>query len=189
MNKKYKGFDSKLEEARYNELKALEKHGIIKNLIKQPTFILTESKKILKNNEVKTIRGIKYTADFVYERDRDTIVEDVKGFKTDAYKIKSKIFIANMDKFKIDEFREVYKNDTIIYRQLREDEKIRQLGRMIWGAKYNFIRDNEVEISKDGKKIKIVYKDGYYYTYSDKNTFLAKTKKITDKKILLYLNK
>ena len=83
-------FDSKKEARRYAELKMLEKGGAISQLVLQPRFELQESFK--KNG--KTYRKIEYVADFMY-RDNEknvTIVEDVKGIKTDVYKLKRKMF-------------------------------------------------------------------------------------------------
>ena len=83
-------FDSKKEAQRYVELKMLEKAGAISQLVLQPRFELQESFK--KNG--KTYRKIEYVADFMY-RDNEqnvTIVEDVKGVKTDVYKLKRKMF-------------------------------------------------------------------------------------------------
>ena len=83
-------FDSKKEARRYAELKMLEKGGAISQLVLQPRFELQESFK--KNG--KTYRKIEYVADFMY-RDNEknvTIVEDVKGVKTDVYKLKRKMF-------------------------------------------------------------------------------------------------
>lgn len=83
-------FDSKREANRYCELKLLEKAGKIKDLKLQHQFLLQPPFK--KNG--KTIRAITYVADFVYfdlERMRN-VVEDVKGYKTDVYQLKKKIF-------------------------------------------------------------------------------------------------
>lgn len=83
-------FDSKKEAQRYSELKILERGGKISQLVLQPRFELQESFK--KNG--KTYRKIEYVADFMY-RDNEknvTIVEDVKGVKTDVYKLKRKMF-------------------------------------------------------------------------------------------------
>ena len=83
-------FDSKKEANRYCELKLLEKAGKIKDLSLQHQFTLQPPFK--KNG--KTIRAITYVADFVYydlERMR-IIVEDVKGYKTDVYQLKKKMF-------------------------------------------------------------------------------------------------
>ncbi len=83
-------FDSELELRRYQELKLLERAGAIKDLRRQVRFELQTSYK--KNN--KTIRGIYYVADFVYYSfsERKTIVEDTKGYKTEVYKLKKKLF-------------------------------------------------------------------------------------------------
>ena len=83
-------FDSRKEANRYCELKLLEKAGKIKDLQLQYKFTLQPSFK--KNG--KTIRAITYMADFVYfdlERIKN-VVEDVKGYKTDVYQIKKKMF-------------------------------------------------------------------------------------------------
>jgi hypothetical protein len=83
-------FDSKREANRYCELKLLEKAGKIKDLKLQHQFVLQPPFK--KNG--KTIRAITYVADFVYfdlERMRN-VVEDVKGYKTDVYQLKKKMF-------------------------------------------------------------------------------------------------
>lgn len=83
-------FDSKKEAKRYCELKMLEKAGKIKDLRLQYQFVLQPP--FRKNG--KTIRAITYVADFVYldlERCKN-IVEDVKGYKTDVYQLKKKLF-------------------------------------------------------------------------------------------------
>lgn len=83
-------FDSKREGNRYCELKLLEKAGKIKDLQLQHQYELQPSFK--KNG--KTIRAITYVADFTYfdlEKMR-IVVEDVKGFKTDVYMLKRKLF-------------------------------------------------------------------------------------------------
>ena len=83
-------FDSKKEARRYCELRLLERAGKIKDLHTQHKFELQPPFK--KNG--KTIRAITYVADFVYfdnERMRN-VVEDVKGYKTDVYQLKKKMF-------------------------------------------------------------------------------------------------
>lgn len=82
-------FDSIKEARRYGELKELEKQGKIKNLTTHPKFLLQDKFK----HDGKTHRKITYSADFQYEKDGDIIVEDVKGFKTDVYRIKKKLFL------------------------------------------------------------------------------------------------
>ena len=82
-------FDSKKEGKRYDELILLAKQGIIKNLILQPEFEIIPTVKWNK----KTLCKIKYIADFKYEKDGKIIIEDVKGFKTDIYNIKKRLFL------------------------------------------------------------------------------------------------
>ena len=83
-------FDSKKEARRYKELKILEKADEIKSLELQPRFLLQEKFKY----NGKTIRKIEYIADFRYIDEKgNTVVEDVKGMKTEVYKIKKKIFL------------------------------------------------------------------------------------------------
>ena len=83
-------FDSKKEANRYSELKLLLKAGRIKDLELQKEYVLQDSFKI--NN--KTRRKITYKADFTYitTSDDKLHVEDVKGFKTDVYMLKKKMF-------------------------------------------------------------------------------------------------
>ena len=86
-------YDSKKEAKRASVLEQQEKYGIIKNLQKQVVFELQPG---YTNNQGKKIRPITYKADFVYEREGQKIVEDIKGSKltlTEAYKIKKKIFM------------------------------------------------------------------------------------------------
>lgn len=83
-------FDSVKEANRYCELKMLERAGKIKDLELQHQFVLQPP--FWKNG--KTIRAITYVADFTYydlERMR-IVVEDVKGYKTEVYSLKKKMF-------------------------------------------------------------------------------------------------
>ena len=91
-------FDSKKEARRYKELKLLEKAGEIKNLQLQPRFTLQESF----IHQGKTERKITYIADFMYEeKNGQIVVEDTKGYRTDVYKLKRKLFLKRYtDKFK-----------------------------------------------------------------------------------------
>lgn len=83
-------FDSKKEGYRYKELRLLERAGLIKDLELQKEYILQDKFKI--NN--KTVRKISYIADFSYiaVKDNKLHVIDVKGFKTEVYKLKKKLF-------------------------------------------------------------------------------------------------
>ena len=82
-------FDSKAEADRYCELKLLEKAHVIRDLKLQPGFILQEH---FKHDGVWE-RAITYKADFSYIDGGRVIVEDVKGMKTEVYKIKRKLFL------------------------------------------------------------------------------------------------
>jgi hypothetical protein len=82
-------FDSKKEAKRYFELKILERAGVISNLILQPKFLLQDGFE----RDGKKYRAIFYIADFEYIQDGKRIVEDVKGVKTDIYKLKKKMFL------------------------------------------------------------------------------------------------
>jgi len=93
-------FDSKKEAKRYLELKMLERAGVISNLILQPKFLLQDSFKY----KGKTQRAIFYIADFEYIKDGKRIVEDVKGVKTEVYKLKKKLFLK---KYPQVEFKEI----------------------------------------------------------------------------------
>ena len=82
-------FDSVKEADRYCELKILEKVNIIKDLELQPVYVLQEHFK----HDGQWERAITYKADFRYIEGGKVIVEDVKGMKTDVYKIKRKLFL------------------------------------------------------------------------------------------------
>lgn len=83
-------FDSQLEANRWYELKLLQRAKQIEYLRRQVKFELQPS---YKRNE-KTIQAINYIADFVYYdlNKKKVVVEDTKGFKTETYKLKKKIF-------------------------------------------------------------------------------------------------
>lgn len=82
-------YDSKKEAKRAAVLEQQERYGLITGLRKQVTFELQPG---YTNNQGKKIRPINYIADFVYSKDGKKIVEDTKGFRTDTYKVKKKIF-------------------------------------------------------------------------------------------------
>jgi len=88
-NKKTNGYDSAKEAGRAWQLKILERNGEIYDLREQVMFILQDKFK----RDGKSERAITYVADFVYMQDGKKIVEDVKGFKTDVYKIKRKMLL------------------------------------------------------------------------------------------------
>jgi hypothetical protein len=85
-------FDSKREALRYQELRVLEAAGKISHLELQPTFKLYCGQTPIK---FASGRHATYKADFAYfdysRAERLRVVEDVKGFKTDVYKLKKAI--------------------------------------------------------------------------------------------------
>lgn len=94
-------FDSKKEAKRYMELLLLERTGAIHNLQRQVKYVLVPTQRepgtIGKRGGIKQGKVIEhevtYVADFVYEQDGNTIVEDTKGFKTKDYIIKRKLML------------------------------------------------------------------------------------------------
>lgn len=81
-------FPSKLEAQRYCELRLLQKAGKISDLELQPSFMLQPA---FEKNGVH-YRAIYYVADFKYSKDGKIIVEDTKGYKTEVYALKKKMF-------------------------------------------------------------------------------------------------
>ena len=82
-------FDSKKEAEFYAELKLREKAGEISHLRLQPRYLLQEA---FRHNG-KQYREIEYVADFEYIKNGETVVVDVKGFRTAVYMIKKKLFL------------------------------------------------------------------------------------------------
>ncbi len=83
-------FDSAKERNYYLKFQLMEEAGIIKDLELQKKFILQKGYTI----NGKKRREISYKADFCYilTKDDKLHVIDVKGFKTDVYKLKKKLF-------------------------------------------------------------------------------------------------
>lgn len=82
-------FDSKLESDYYLELKRLQELKQIHHFEIQPEYLLMEA--FTKNN--KKYRKMTYTADFkVYTNETDFYLVDTKGFETEAFKLKEKLF-------------------------------------------------------------------------------------------------
>lgn len=83
-------FDSKKEGDYYCNLKILKKAGMVKSFELQVPFELQPKFK----HEGKTIRAIKYVADFVVTYpDGRQIVVDTKGFRTKEYLLKRKMLL------------------------------------------------------------------------------------------------
>lgn len=81
-------FDSKKELEYYIILLDRLKHNEISNLKRQVKFELQPSYKF--NN--KLIRSITYIADFTYQENGQLKVIDTKGYRTEVYKLKKKLF-------------------------------------------------------------------------------------------------
>ena len=82
-----RGFHSKKEEARNDELELMQKAGLISNLETQRAFAF-------EHNGVKIC---KYLADFCYLQDGKQVVEDVKSpftRKLPVYRMKYKMMLA-----------------------------------------------------------------------------------------------
>lgn len=100
-------FDSKHEANRYLELKLLERAGTITDLQMQVKFVLIPSQyepdtvKVLKSGKEKVVKGkliereCSYIADFVYQYNGKTVVEDAKSpiTRTKEYIIKRKLIL------------------------------------------------------------------------------------------------
>lgn len=82
-------FPSIHEAERYKVLKAMEADGVITNLRLQVPLALLPSQRGADGKVIE--RGVKYIADFVYEKDRETVWEDAKGKRTADYIIKRKL--------------------------------------------------------------------------------------------------
>ncbi|UVX36124.1 MAG: protein of unknown function (DUF1064) [Namikivirus ozawa] len=83
-------FDSRKESCRYLVLKGMEEDGTIGDLRRQVRYELVPAFDV----DGKHYRPAYYVADFVYV-DKETgneVVEDVKGMRTDVYRLKSKLF-------------------------------------------------------------------------------------------------
>lgn len=78
-------FASQREGNRYLELKLLLRAGKIAGLAMQPSFKFKLGEEYLKHDSG---RPITYRADFYYIENGREVVEDVKGVRTDVYKIK-----------------------------------------------------------------------------------------------------
>lgn len=96
-------FDSKKEAKRYKDLLLLEQAGTIKDLQRQVKYVLIPAQyapdiigKRGGHKRGKLLeRECSYVADFVYTdtESGQTVVEDVKGFRTEVYKIKKKLLL------------------------------------------------------------------------------------------------
>ena len=72
-------FDSKAEYRRWCELQKMVEAGEITKLRRQVKFVLIPSQRVVINGVKVSERECSYIADFVYEKNGRTEVEDVKG--------------------------------------------------------------------------------------------------------------
>lgn len=86
-------FDSRAEAMRYLELVHQERAGEISELRCQVPFVLAPS--VLVRGASRKAPALRYFADFVFVRDGQTVIEDVKGAITEAYKIKRHLMALN----------------------------------------------------------------------------------------------
>ena len=84
-------FDSEMESLYYQELKAAEAKGEISDLLIHPSYTLLAS---YRNGNNQLIKSITYEPDFVFfdKRKWRWRYVDVKGFETDDFKLKRKLF-------------------------------------------------------------------------------------------------
>lgn len=87
-------FDSKAECERFKELQLLQNAGKIQGLVTQPKYMIQRP---YTNGNGEKVRAIYYVADFAYTTVEngspgDYVIEDVKGYKTDVYQLKKKLF-------------------------------------------------------------------------------------------------
>ena len=94
-------FDSKKEASRYCELKLLQQAGEISDLRLQVKYVLIPAQRepdtIGKRGGIKKGKLIErecsYIADFAYQENGKTVVEDTKGMRTKEYIIKRKLML------------------------------------------------------------------------------------------------
>lgn len=84
-------FDSCAEASRYTQLRLMERSGMISDLQRQVKFVLIQTQRDERGRLLE--REWSYIADFVYMRDGVKIVEDVKGVRTELYKLKRALML------------------------------------------------------------------------------------------------
>jgi len=110
-------FDSKMESEYYLHLL---RTGVAKETIKlQPSFVLFETDK---DNEGKTLRKMKYTADFQI----GDVVIDIKGMPTPVFAIKKAIFKRKFKQYKLSVLTKAPKWTGVEWIELDELKKLRK---------------------------------------------------------------
>ena len=82
-------YDSRKEAKRAFELNMLQRANEISNLQRQVKFELQPA---YTTKDGRKIQAIFYVADFVYKINGIQVVEDVKGVRTEVYRLKRKLF-------------------------------------------------------------------------------------------------
>ena len=82
-------FDSAGEARAGSLLMLWEKAGAISSLERQPRYTLMDG---YVDATGRKVRAMAYVPDFRFIRDGQTVVVDFKGMKTEAYKLKAKLF-------------------------------------------------------------------------------------------------
>lgn len=84
-------YRSQREAKRHQQLLVLQRAGLVANLKREVPFQLAPSVRYAGKRATPALR---YVADFVYTRDGAQVVEDCKGFRTEAYKVKKHLMLA-----------------------------------------------------------------------------------------------
>lgn len=82
---------SRKEHRRANQLKLMQRSGLISNLREQVKYVLIPTQRDPQGNLLE--KECSYYADFVYDKDGVTVVEDTKGVRTPQYIIKRKLML------------------------------------------------------------------------------------------------
>jgi hypothetical protein len=90
-NEKTRGYASRKEADRAQELRLMQRGGAISHLEEQVRFVLIPAQREPDGKLVE--RQLSYIADFVYRAASGIVVEDVKGMRTRAYIIKRKLML------------------------------------------------------------------------------------------------
>lgn len=86
------GYDSRKEHRRANELKMMQRAGLISNLREQVKYELIPTQRDANGKVIEKVCC--YIADFVYTDEHgNTVVEDTKGQLTEVYRIKRKLML------------------------------------------------------------------------------------------------
>jgi hypothetical protein len=95
-------FDSKREAAAYVKLRAMEQAGEIRDLRRQVKFVLLDG---FRTDDGEKVREMAYFADFVFTgKDGAERVVDVKGMRTEVYRLKRKLFLARYPHLRLEEW-------------------------------------------------------------------------------------